>query len=529
MYKATKWTAALLIGLSTTASSDWFFRGTPNGWSTTEMVSQGGNDYQTCQRFNGEEGSARFKIDRHGDWSEAYPSQDYAVTDFRSYEITFNSDSKQISLQEVESCEDTPPPPPPSDWFFRGTPNGWSLEDGLTRIDETSKYEITVTFNGEDHNARFKIDSGNWTESYPANDRIVDDFNTYHIVFDEDTKQIEVDKVVGEVELENLSLSPTSSINLTAGGTHQIQVIANYNDGSTDEVTSQARFQSSNTSVATVSSSGWVTARQDGQAEITVTYEGESAQARVRVGQSPVTNDFREETIYFVMTARFFDGDSSNNYFNRDRYNADDPTWRGDFKGLIEKLDYIQDLGFTAIWITPPVENRSGLDYHGYHAYDWFKVDPRLESEGGTYQDFINAAHDRGMKVIQDVVINHSSQYGIRDEVWIDHLPIKYYRDQGCTPTDLGPYQGNLGDYKSEFRDDNDNPAAPQWFRDRHNSDPDGTQPLVDPKTGTTVPSCGYDANRFFGIDAGWIRSGLVSPGWLYVRRRLGESRFAPT
>ena len=49
----------------------------------------------------------------------------------------------------------------------------------------------------------------------------------------------------------------------------------------------------------------------------------------------------------------FYDGDSSNNYYNRDRYKAGDPTWRGDFKGLIEKLDYIKDLGFTAIWVTP--------------------------------------------------------------------------------------------------------------------------------------------------------------------------------
>ena len=64
------------------------------------------------------------------------------------------------------------------------------------------------------------------------------------------------------------------------------------------------------------------------------------------------------------------------------------------------------------------------------------------------------------------------------------------------------PYFGNLGDYQSTFRDDNDNPVAPQWFRDRHSSDPDGSVPLVDPKTGVTVPLAGYDPNRFFGIDA---------------------------
>lgn len=225
------------------------------------------------------------------------------------------------------------------------------------------------------------------------------------------------------------------------------------------------------------------------------------------------SGDFREETIYFVITTRFFNGDPSNDYYNRDRYKAGDPQWRGDFKGLIEQLDYIQDLGFTAIWITPPVENRSGLDYHGYHPYDWTKVDPRLESPGATYQDFIDAAHARGLKVVQDVVINHSSNYGIRGQVWIDHLPIKYYVPPGSQQgrIDLGPYQGNLGDYSRAGRDDNDNPVAPQWFRDRHTSDPDGLVPLVDPKTGQTVPSPGYDPNRFFGIDAQ-----TLSPDWYH-------------
>ena len=58
-----------------------------------------------------------------------------------------------------------------------------------------------------------------------------------------------------------------------------------------------------------------------------------------------------------------------------------------------------------------------------------------------------------------NVVINHSSQYGIRGKVFIDHLPIKYYRPAGGAPISNGPYQGNLGDYLSPFREDNDNPV----------------------------------------------------------------------
>jgi hypothetical protein len=97
----------------------------------------------------------------------------------------------------------------------------------------------------------------------------------------------------------------------------------------------------------------------------------------------------------------------------------------------------------------------------------------------------------RVISIIQDVVINHSSKEGIRGQVWIDHLPIKYYVPAGSQQGQLrnGPYRGNLGDYQSTVREDNDNPLAPGWFRPRQASDPDGVVPLTDPRTGQTVPS----------------------------------------
>ena len=126
--------------------------------------------------------------------------------------------------------------------------------------------------------------------------------------------------------------------------------------------------------------------------------------------------DMREDSIYFVITTRFYDGDKNNNvhcWDDKQAGNPDtDPAWRGDFKGLIEKLDYIKALGFSAIWITPVVENASGYDYHGYHALNFKKVDARYESAGATYEDLISAAHDKGIKIIQDVVFNHTGNFG---------------------------------------------------------------------------------------------------------------------
>lgn len=133
--------------------------------------------------------------------------------------------------------------------------------------------------------------------------------------------------------------------------------------------------------------------------------------------------DFRDETIYFAMTTRFYDGDPKNNVCGWDHQNVQiqekDPDWRGDFKGLIEKLDYIKALGFTAVWITPVTQNCSGTDFHGYHSMDFQNVDLRYESrkEWGCeqdvkFQDLIDAVHARDMKIVLDIVLNHTSNFG---------------------------------------------------------------------------------------------------------------------
>lgn len=427
-----------------------------------------------------------------------------------------------------------------ADWFFRGTPNNW----GSTAMTVVNSNQMTTcqTFGAASTNPRFKIDRlGTWSESYPSGDYVVSANTTYRINFTISTKAITVQPVTSCTAASSSSVASSAAVDkwyfrgtsnnwaatlmTLQSGLHCIQ--QTFGAASTsprfkiDHFANWAESYPSTDYVVNANTTYKICFNASTKAITTtiLSASSSSAVASSVAASSTASNgngaaDFRKETIYFLLTARFYDGDANNNYYNRDRYKAGDPHWRGDFKGLIAKLDYIKDLGFTAIWITPPVENRSGLDYHGYHAYDFYKVDPRLESTGATYKNFIDAAHAKGIKVIQDVVINHTSQYGLRGKVWINHLPIKYYVPAGSVQGNIvnGPYIGNLGDYKSTFRDDNDNPVAPQWFKDRHNSDAAGTVPLVDPKTGTTVPKAGYDPNRFFSIDAA-----TLDPNWYHL------------
>ena len=151
--------------------------------------------------------------------------------------------------------------------------------------------------------------------------------------------------------------------------------------------------------------------------------------------------DFRQDSIYFAITSRFYNADTSNDAECWDNKNnpPEDPAWRGDFKGLIQKMDYIKAMGFTAIWITPIVSNASGYDYHGYHSMDFASVDTRNTSEDVDFQTVINEAHKRDMKIVLDVVFNHTGNFG--DET----LFPMFIKDTSADPDDmLGEMQLNL-------------------------------------------------------------------------------------
>ncbi|ELR65919.1 Cyclomaltodextrin glucanotransferase [Photobacterium marinum] len=131
--------------------------------------------------------------------------------------------------------------------------------------------------------------------------------------------------------------------------------------------------------------------------------------------------EMRDRTMYFVFLDRFSDGDSSNNVGHDSRsYSADGSNLKkyqgGDIRGLINKLDYLKDMGVGAIWITPPIDNVDGANqygdaaYHGYWGKDFFKVDEHL----GTLDDFkelVAKMHSPvyDMKLVLDYAPNHSN------------------------------------------------------------------------------------------------------------------------
>ncbi len=154
---------------------------------------------------------------------------------------------------------------------------------------------------------------------------------------------------------------------------------------------------------------------------------------------------FASEAVYFLLTDRFVDGDPSN---NQPGQGGPDPATRtfdrpihvegygpgnigylgGDFKGVLDNAAYIADMGFTAIWTTPIVDNpdeaftgsrapgrgpggdKGKTGYHGYWGVNFFEVDEHLESEGLEFADFTRALRDEhGLRYVLDVVCNHGS------------------------------------------------------------------------------------------------------------------------
>jgi glycosidase len=173
---------------------------------------------------------------------------------------------------------------------------------------------------------------------------------------------------------------------------------------------------------------------------------------------SPARSLLSSQRVYFVMTDRFENGDPSNDRGGKTgdfAVTGYAPTETGafhggDLAGLTARLDYIRDLGATAIWLTPPFVQRTTqgatAGYHGYWGVDFTRVDPHFGTND-TFRAFVNAAHADGLRVILDVVVNHTGDVisyagaGVAGAAYVEQAT-RPYRDTHGRPFDPTRYAG---------------------------------------------------------------------------------------
>jgi len=127
---------------------------------------------------------------------------------------------------------------------------------------------------------------------------------------------------------------------------------------------------------------------------------------------------WQDQIFYFLLTDRFADGDSTNNDQGSGEYDpARAVTFHGgDFAGIRQQIPYLQELGVTAVWLTPPVRNQwwnpdtSFTGYHGYWASHFMETDPHYGTMS-EYQQLADDLHRNDMYLIQDVVVNHTADF----------------------------------------------------------------------------------------------------------------------
>lgn len=336
------------------AQAEWFLRGTHNNWAATQMNSGGTNTMELTNVAFPTAGSIKF--DRYGDWSENYGVGGRNGTNISvgqgTWNIKFFTDTKNWNITSASSVN----------YHLRGTHNAWAEGDLFTTPAGINQLEICRNFTSGDVNGgpRFKVDpNGGWGDAFPMADQPANGWTK--IVINTGNKTV-------------ASITTNMSANCGASSATSSSVAS-----------SSVISSSSNSSAIAV-------------------------------------NDFRARTMYFVFIDRFANGNTSND-------NGSNPAatstvkssgaqsewkkyWGGDIAGLISKLDYLQALGVTAIWVTPLVDNiNTGNEggYHGYWARDFYAVDEHL-GDWALVDELDAQMEARGMKLVLDIALNHSNQ-----------------------------------------------------------------------------------------------------------------------
>lgn len=206
-----------------------------------------------------------------------------------------------------------------------------------------------------------------------------------------------------------------------------------------------------------------------GEYTFTLTKDGKKVKfdyelAARRDNPAAVNSLTQADVVYLLMPDRFAKGELPKGLEKIDggKFERDEPFGRhgGNLQGVIDNLDYIADLGVTAIWSTPLLEDREFDSYHGYAISDLYRLDPR-HGTNEMYKEYVEKAHSKDLKVIMDMVPNH---IGV-SHWWMKDLPMKDWINNGgeYIPTSynktaqLDPHAS-----KADFIDNRDH-----WFSDK--------------------------------------------------------------
>lgn len=355
----------LLLG-SAGAQADWYLRGTHNSWAATPMNAAGTNTVELTNVAFATAGSIKF--DRYGNWAENYGVGGLNGSNIPvgqgTWNIKFYTDTKNWSISSAAAVS----------FHLRGTHNSWAEGDVFSTPAGANQLQICRNFSSGDSNGgpRFKIDpNGGWGDAFPAADQPANGWT----------------KIIINTNSRTL-VSTTTNLSANCGAA-----------SSTSSSSSVSSASSTKSSASSISSS--------------------SSFASSSVATA---DDFRARTMYFVFVDRFANGNTNNdNGLNPAATSAVKSAgaqsewkkyWGGDIAGLISKLDYLQSLGVSAIWLTPLVDNINvGNEggYHGYWARDFFAVDEHL-GDWALVDELDAQMEARGMKLVLDIALNHSNQ-----------------------------------------------------------------------------------------------------------------------
>ncbi|WP_193161999.1 alpha-amylase family glycosyl hydrolase [Microbulbifer hainanensis] len=315
-----------------------------------------------------------------------------------------------------------------AEWYLRGTHNNWQA-DPMQDIGSNTVIAGAVVFAAD---GEIKFDRyGDWSENYGLNGardgaNIPVSAGTWDIEFYTDTHDYKITAAGTTYHLRGTHNSwAEGDLMAPVAGTSQYEACRNFTSGDANggprfKVDPDGGWGTDAFPAADQAASGWTHIVVDGGTNTLVSV---TTDLGTDCGTPQVSQDFRNRTIYFAFVDRFNNGDTSNDNGNNaaatstTKQSGDISEWKkywgGDIQGLIDKLDYLQALGVTAIWVTPLVNNidNSGSEgaYHGYWGRDFYEVDEHLGD--WALVDQLDAAMEaRGMKLVLDIALNHSNQ-----------------------------------------------------------------------------------------------------------------------